>query len=193
MGTRCLRPVEAWPWAPRGCHVAVAVHNKIHLRQWALASVAGHEVLRSVLDLVICRMLAMRMYSPRHERQRGLCAHRHGASSLHRGHLALRRPASCRRIWPLDKIPAWEAQQLRARGICIMTAEEMATSLVNIYGSQRTDLQSATCLSWTKQRTAFRLAQHGGDASNTPAGGAPSTPVLRTRTIESWYWFPQTV
>lgn len=165
MDTECLAPIEAW--APRGCHLSVALENAKHFCQWAFAAVAGHPALGSVLDLVLARMLAAD-YRDRNATDEHFVHHITGPEVFTEGVLRfLRLPFGG---GDLEELQAAQHVQLRARGVCLLTQAQLELSLVNLYSSQREDLQSGTWQSWTEERAAYLgIAPRSGRAAAAPA------------------------
>lgn len=171
MDTECLQPVHSW--APSGCHFTVALENNLHLCQWAFASVAGHGALKSVLDLVIQRMLVREYMNGGNDH---FVHHVTGPAVFTEGILRFLQLEDV--YGELEVYQATHKHRLRAQGICMMTAEELSQNLVNLYSSQHPDLRSATWHSWTEEHQEWKGNQ---EHSQTPEPGPLTAPAPMSR------------
>ena len=131
--TLCVLPAPAW--APRGCQFAAAAAGPDSFEPSAIASVAGHAVLHTVLELMVERMQALEELMRAGADLEDLAYNTTGPGVFTDGiamHVGLEQVEG----QPAD-VSALLAHQaeLRRAGVCLLTADEMQDCIVKVDAS----------------------------------------------------------
>lgn len=146
MDTECKRPIEAW--VKPGCQLAIAVQDNTYLCQWAFAGVAGHPVLKSVLDLVLHRMV----HKTIPEDDPDYVFKVTGPGVFTEGVLNAVNIPRKRKMKPL----AGDKDLMEQHGVCIISRAEMKRSLRNMYSSTNKWLQGGSWSGWLEAQSNLR-------------------------------------
>ena len=129
LDTLCMQTAAVW--VPRGCHfaAAVAAGNQGTLSPAVFAAVAGDGTVEAVLALMLERMQHVQALLDGGAAAADVAYNTTGAGvfsaavAMHVGALAEE---------PVDDVPGLlrEAAELRTKGVCLLTAEEMAQCAV---------------------------------------------------------------